>query len=804
ELPLQTTPFIGRARELEEVTRLLATPDCRALTLIGPGGIGKTRLALEAAAAQAENFDNGVAFVPLVSVSSPDYLVSTIARTIACEFYFEANTRQQLIDYLSELHLLLVLDNFEHLLDGAEIVSEILAAAPGVKILTTSRERLHLTVETIYNVGGLDLHANGLPESEAARLFLQSARRLRPDFILEPDDTAHMSRICQLVGGMPLGILLAATWVQTLSLAEIAGEITNSLDFLETRMRDIPERQRSIRAVFDPLWRQLFDEERDVFKKTSVFWGGFTREAFEAVTGGSLRLLAALVDKSLVRRDDDGRYRMHELLLQYGYERFQETPEDHLATRKAHARYYARFLSGKFSGLLGERPQRALEAIDAEIENIREAWFMMAEQHMAAEIRLSAASLWHYSMDRFLTKEGMELFHKALEALEAVPDTPEVRLSRAILQIRLGVFYGVYGYGVPEHGKAIIEEGLATLRAQGDKEELMVGLINLASVLITIHGWTPAPEGADWDWSDALGVTMEGLGIARELGDVANIAYSLYHLSWIAFVQRKYQEAWEIGSESLALFRQSNNPWMISGAGGVLLGLVAESLGDYASAYALRSEALQIAKDNGNILDVGHHYSGLGYLAYLQKDFAEAARLYRVGIQHYLSVPGNKGRWAIGGAVVNIAKLWAEQGKVIQAVELLSLSHIKYSVFREKNQWINGTLETLKPQLTPEAYEAALERGRKMDLNVIVQDFLKGAESDNPGGTIAREPDALTEREREVVGLVAQGMSNREIAESLFFSVGTVKWYINQIFGKLRVSNRTQMVARAREMSLIP
>ena len=803
QLPPQTTPIVGREHELTAIAALLSDPNCRLLTLVGPGGIGKTRLALEAAARQNADFAHGAAFVSLESVTSPDYLDFTIARAVDCDFYERENNRQQLLDYLADLQLLLVIDNFEHLVEAAEIVSDIIAHAPGLTVLATSRERLRLTSETVYQVGGLGFQAEDILELEAANLFLQSARRLRPDFKLEDDDLPHLTRICQLVDGMPLGILLAATWVQTLSLAEIAVEITHSLDFLETRLRDIPERQRSIRAVIDPLWAHLSPEERQVFQKTAVFWGGFTRQAFEAVTGGSLRLLSALVDKSLLWRGDDGRYRVHELLRQYALEHLQDTPEDEQAARQNHARYYAELLSAVLPGLTVARPQVSLEAIDVEIENIWAAWTTMSEYGMAAEMRLCATSFYHYSLDRFLTKEALEIFQLARKSLEDLHDDPEAELARAVLLVCQGASYCVFGS--PEQGRPDVEAALAVFRAHDDKELLVLGLVSLVDTLLNIHGWTETAAGVVWDWTDGVNAAREALAIARDLGDSQSIAICIYYLGWIALTQRDYQEAWILGQEALSIFRQHNNLWMVRATAGVLLGRVAEAEGNFNAARQLRLESMKAAEISST-LDIAHDYAGLGYLAYLEQDYAEAKRCYRRCIQYYSALPGNQGYWWMGGTLVNIAKLWAAQGATTRAVELLAFVLDVFKEKRETRIWAGEELERLKELVSPQIFAEALERGPELDLNALLEAFIADADSlqiQQDSAALAHVDD-LTERELEIIQLIAQGMSNRQIAESLIFSVGTVKWYINRLFGKLYVANRTELVARARELELIP
>ncbi len=281
---------------------LITDPEARLVTIVGPGGMGKTRLSLAIAEQYLgeDYFPNGVFFIALAPLRSTEHIVPTMAD--AFDFQLEGggpgtrSPRQQILDYLRSKRMLLVLDNFEHLLAGVDLVSDILGAAPEVKILVTSRERLHLRPEQLFPIQGLEFPDWETPEDAAnytaIRLFIQSAQRVRPDFALRADDLTYLTRICRLVDGMPLGVELAAAWVDLLSLADIAAEIRQSLDFLETDLHDVPARHRSIRAIFDTSWGRLSQREQAAMAQLSVFRGGFTRPAAQQVAGANLRTLA--------------------------------------------------------------------------------------------------------------------------------------------------------------------------------------------------------------------------------------------------------------------------------------------------------------------------------------------------------------------------------------------------------------------------------------------------------------------------------------------------------------------------------
>lgn len=337
-LPPQSTPFVGREAELAQIAAYLDRAECRLLTLVGAGGMGKTRLALQSAAENLSLFKDGVYVVSLVGVRSAKLLAPAIAKVAGCPLAGSGQPERQLIDYLAGREMLLILDNFEQLLTppGAEeLLVKILAGAPHVKLLVTSREWLKLREEWVVTVEGLtypDEEAEGgLTGAEAAsqsiyaysaiKLFVQHAQRLRADFALTAANQPDIIRLCRLVNGMPLGLELAATWTPLLSCAEIVAEVERDLDFLTDSSRQIPERHRSLRAVFESSWNLLTDAEQDGLKKLAIFKGKFQREAAIHATGASLQLLLTLFGKSLLRRDTLGRYSMPELLGQYVLEK---------------------------------------------------------------------------------------------------------------------------------------------------------------------------------------------------------------------------------------------------------------------------------------------------------------------------------------------------------------------------------------------------------------------------------------------------------------------------------------------------
>ena len=323
-LPHAPTSFIGRSFEIADLLALLDNGDCSLLSLVGPGGIGKTRLAIEVASRNIDKFSDGVFFIPLAPLSNPDNIVTSVANSLGLHLSNEGTPREQLLNYLRERKVLLVLDNFEHLLDGVDIVADMLITCAQIKILVTSREALNLQEEWIRQIKGMrfpeNTIINDMKSYSAVRLFMERANQIRGDF----DELACAIRICQIVEGMPLAIELASAWLKVMSCEQIIQEIQRNIDFLVTKSRNIDERHRSIRAVFDQSWEMLSVEEQTVLGRLSVFHGGFELEAAEQVADASVFNLSEFVEKSLLKVTTSGRYEMHELLRQYAEQHLED------------------------------------------------------------------------------------------------------------------------------------------------------------------------------------------------------------------------------------------------------------------------------------------------------------------------------------------------------------------------------------------------------------------------------------------------------------------------------------------------
>lgn len=392
--------FFGRETERVEIRQLLLEPGCRLLTLLGPGGIGKTRLAVEVTSSLRTSFPDGASLISLQAVSSSDFILPAIAEALQLPDGGD-DIASRLLDHLRDKTALLMLDNFEHLLDSATVVGDLLAATPGLTLLVTSRERLNLREEWVYNLLGLAVPKSetesSLEQYGAVQLFIHTARRVDQRFQLTAANRSAVTRICGLVEGMPLGIELASIWVRALPCQAIADELQQSLDILETPAHNVPLRHRTMRAAFEPTWRRLSEAERSVFMQLSIFRGGFTHEAAEQVAGATRHTLSALIDRSLLRLGDQGRYDIHELLRQYGEELLRCSPELHEQALDRHRAYYMRFLAECEQEIvfLGQHKHAILQ-LNADMENVRSAWRRAVVQGQADEITRAAEGLWSF------------------------------------------------------------------------------------------------------------------------------------------------------------------------------------------------------------------------------------------------------------------------------------------------------------------------------------------------------------------------------------------------------------------------
>ncbi|MAT98262.1 MAG: hypothetical protein CL608_14050 [Anaerolineaceae bacterium] len=627
--PQPTTPLLGREVELREITRLLQEPTCRLLTLVGPGGIGKTRLALEIAVAQRAAFQDGACFVSLASVGTPEVMTASLAEGLRIPLSGTADLQTQLLAYLQPKEMLLIVDNMEHLLAGVDVLTALVQAAPAVKLLVTSRERLNVQGEWVFEVRGLlaplTEQAEALESYSAIDLFVRSARRASADFALTPENKTAVVRICQLMEGVPLGIELAAAWVRLLACDEIVREIERSFDFLTSFNRDIPERQRSMGAAFEHSWNLISDVEKRGLRRLTVFRGGFTRRAAAEVAGVNLPLLAALADKSLITQAGNGRYTQHELIRQYAAAHLQANPQEAQQTQTQFSRYYLGLLQEYVPRLTSDQQKEALAELGADLDNIRAAWETAVAQQQIDLLNQSAWPIYYFYELHNYFQEAEALFASAANVmakrLAALPND------------------------AADQERSVLEGGLGNMQCHRAFFQFRSGQMKTA-----VAGY------------------RENIPRLRQSSDTLAVAHGLLHYGFMCWITGERKEAARILAEGEPLGQSLENLWLRANYQAAL-GALAHELGAYAEAYRQLYESVQTAQTGGDPHLVSFCVSLFSRTAQALGQTAETEGVLHAGLA---LAEGSGDRWSLGMRWERMAVAAQARGEQAEARQLFA------------------------------------------------------------------------------------------------------------------------------------
>jgi predicted ATPase/transcriptional regulator with XRE-family HTH domain len=707
-LPIAPTPLVGRASELAAIVALLQRSDIAIVTLTGAGGTGKTRLAIEVASSLRAAFPDGVSFVDLAPLVDPSLVISSLARRLGVDQPAGQSLLDGLIACLAGRRLLLVLDNFEHLLPAASTIATLVAHCPALKILVTSRAPLRLHGEHVFSVPPLQLpDLDRLPPlatlaaTESLALLTQRARAIRLDFALTPANARPLAEICVRLDGLPLAIELAAARTRLLSPQDILSRLDDRLTLLQDAAPDLPARQRTLRDTVAWSYDLLAPQTRELFQRLAVFAGGATLPAIAAVCGAAapasdvLDEIGVLVDHSLLRQESAGngepRFAMLETLREFGLDRLRASGKEE-TTRHAHAAYFLALAEAADRSLAGPDQPHWLARLEADHDNLRVAlaWTIDHGDGMVG-LRLASA-LWWFWETRGHYEEGRGWLGSALAAGST----------------ELG----------PHRAKALFGAGVMTYR-QGDTDS-------------------------------ATALQEEALACFRALGDRQGAAWSLAFLGLIANARGELARAAALHTESLSLARALDDRLVIAGSLSNL-GEVELSRGDLARAAALFEEALDIGLELGNLLSVARTFDNLGRVALGRGDLVRAGEMFRAGLAMFWMLGDRRG---IASSLEGLAAV-AATGQPSQAALLFGVAAALREAIRaplpapERIAYDRG-LTLTRAQLDEDDFAAAFARGGTFALDRVVKAVLEARSL--PDRSLPRRPHRSARRRMRRTG----------------------------------------------------
>ncbi|MDJ0754131.1 MAG: tetratricopeptide repeat protein [Ardenticatenaceae bacterium] len=751
-LPPGDLPFVGREEELAEIGRLLLNPECRLISIIGLGGSGKTRLAVEAARRanreQALEFVNGVAFISLADVADGNMLPTLIFEALGMTRAGQRWPEDALLNFLRNKEMLLILDNFEDQQDGGRLLLKVMREASGITLLVTGREPLEIGGEWRIDLSGLpypssDTEGRPLEEFAAVQLFLEAARQVKNSFQITADNQEALLRLCAMVEGMPLALRLAAPWLAVAGLPQIVEQIHNSIDILASRMSAVPERQRSLRAIFEYSWQRLAQSEQAVLSRLSIFRGGCTFLAAQTVAGASLEDLSALVNRSLLRFTEKERYVIHGLVRQFAAEKLQELEGEAANIWDKFIAFYADFASQRYTTYLSGGYHEVIDGMLQEHDNIQTAWKYLSgrlseEEQFSHLIKMVQPLAWFYQR-RGRYDEGIALFEETLrqtpfatEANEQPYGQQTIRNARAFIESRLASLY--YFRGDYQQSEALLAAALPIFEESGQLDQQAYAL----------NTWS-MPTRRRGDYAQAKALANRSLALYREAGhsygemqplnliaviaadegdyalaestghqlidfysrlnDWPNLARTLSNLANTLIRQNRFQEAKKILEEAYMLAREDNN-YFSQIMAGTNLALVARGLGEFSTADQYNRSSLALAREIGNQRWISVNLIAFADNSLAQKRWRTAERYAREALAITHAIDSEQDTLA---ALSTLAQAWAYQGHVQEAVGILLFVQQQPATVKQDLEKNSRVLDELQAELSENAREMWFE-----------------------------------------------------------------------------------------------